>query len=257
LNETPPVPALLQRWPHRRRLLAALALALACCSALALRQVAKARTWQAFGELTARVDLQEKVVALTFDDGPSERGLAAVLPVLEQRGIKATFFLIGRTLERDPSLGSRLVRAEHEIGNHTYQHKPMLFRSLASMADEVERTDALIRRIGFRGPIHFRPPGGRKLLGLPWYLAATHRRTIMWDVDPESYVEAASDLVAYTREHVRPGSIIILHPMTRPGDETRAALPALVDGLIADGYRFVTVTELLALAERGESAQPR
>ena len=79
----------------------------------------------------------------------------------------------------------------------------------------------------------------------------------MWDVDPESYVEAASDLVAYTREHVRPGSIIILHPMTRLGDETRAALPALVDGLIADGYRFVTVTELLALAERGESAQPR
>lgn len=126
----------------------------------------------------------------------------------------------------------------------------MIFMSLASIADEVERTDAVIRRIGFRGPIFFRPPGGRKLLGLPWYLASTQRTTIMWDVEPESYVRAASDLVRYTREHVRPGSIIILHPMTEPGGETRAALPAIIDGLLLDGYRFVTVSELLALQEQ-------
>lgn len=236
------------------------ALVLALCSIgtlVAFTRITRSPDWQWCGELVSRVETTERVVALTFDDGPSEVGLNAVLPVLERRGIKATFFLIGQALERNPALGARLVREGHEIGNHTYRHKQMIFMSLASIADEVERTDAVIRRIGFRGPIFFRPPGGRKLLGLPWYLASTRRTTIMWDVEPESYVRAASDLVRYTRDHVRPGSIIILHPMTKPGGETRAALPAIIDGLLSDGYRFVTVSELLALQEHTDAVPPR
>lgn len=236
------------------------ALVLALCSIgtpVAFTRITRAPDWQWCGELVSRVETTERVVALTFDDGPSERGLDAVLPVLKARAIPATFFLIGRTLERNPDLGARLLGDGHELGNHSYSHRPMLWLSQDDIAREVESTDAILRRVGFRGPILFRPPFGRKLLGLPWYLASTQRTTIMWDVDPESYVQAASDLVAYTREHVRPGSIIILHPMTKSGGETRAALPAIIDGLLSDGYRFVTVSELLALQEHSDAVPAR
>lgn len=229
------------------------ALVLALCAIgtpVAFTRITRAPDWQWCGELVSRVETTERVVALTFDDGPSERGLDAVLPVLKARAIPATFFLIGRTLERNPDLGVRLLGDGHELGNHSYSHRPMLWLSQDEIAREVESTDAILRRVGFHGPIFFRPPGGRKLLGLPRYLADHHRTTVTWDVEPESYFSTADELVRYTRAKVRPGSIIILHPMTKPGGETRAALPAIIDGLISDGYRFVTVSELLALQEQ-------
>jgi peptidoglycan-N-acetylglucosamine deacetylase len=218
--------------------------------AFAAWQLSRARTYQLFGELVARVDTTEKVVALTFDDGPSRIGVETVLPLLQEHGIKATFFLIGQSLEENPALGMQLVAQGHEIGNHTYSHRRMVMKSAAFIAEEVTRTDELIRNTGYSGPIYFRPPNGKKLVGLPWYLNRNNRITIMWDVEPESYADVAASaekIVEHIQSRVRPGSIILLHPMALSTGPTRAALPQVLELLQADGYKFVTVSELLAL----------
>jgi peptidoglycan/xylan/chitin deacetylase (PgdA/CDA1 family) len=213
-------------------------------------QLSRSRSYQVFGDIVPRVETAEKVVALTFDDGPWKVGVDFVLPVLRARDVKATFFLMGSALEQESSLGARIVADGHEIGNHSYSHQRMVLKGQSFIAEEIERTDRLIRSIGYTGPIHFRPPYGKKLLGLPWYLSRHDRKTITWDVAPESYKEiaASSDrILEYVQDKVRPGSIILLHPMAMARTESREAVPKIIDALLAAGYRFVTVSELLSL----------
>src|SRR5262245_46608587 len=88
-----------------------------------LWQLSRARSYQLFGDIVSRVDTNERAVALTFDDGPSARGLDALLPVLRERGIRATFFVVGSELARRPALGRQLVEEGHELGNHSYTHR--------------------------------------------------------------------------------------------------------------------------------------
>ncbi|WP_067522455.1 hypothetical protein [Nocardia uniformis] len=115
------------------------------------------------------------------------------------------------------------------------------------MRDEVERTDAEIAKTGYQGPITFRPPFGKKLLTLPWYLSRHDRTTVMWDVEPDSGKRAnVAEIVAETLDRVRPGSIILLHAMYESGAASRAAIPLLAKELRARGYTFVTVSQLLA-----------
>lgn len=213
-------------------------------------RLSSARDFQFFGGLTSAVDTTEKVVALTFDDGPHPAGTAETLAVLAERDVPATFYLIGRDLEAHPDLGRDIAGAGHEIGNHTYSHERMVFVTPGFVAEEVERTDRLIRDTGYTGEITFRPPNGKKLLALPHYLAEHGRKTVMWDVEPNSYrdVDRSADATArYTAEHVTPGSIILLHGMYEGREATRQALGPLIDQVRDRGYRFVTVSELLTL----------
>lgn len=212
-------------------------------------RVSDSRTFQFYGGLTDRVDTGDKVVALTFDDGPTER-TPEVLKALAEAQVKATFFVTGQELAVYPEHGKAIVRAGHELGNHSYSHQRMVLVGGDFVRTEVERTDALIRAAGHTGEIHFRPPNGKKLLSLPRYLAAHQRQTIMWDVEPESDGTDAADPAAITRsvlEKTRPGSIVLLHVMYPVRQPSLAAVPELVAGLKERGYRFVTVSELLAL----------
>src|SRR5215207_10715085 len=121
-----------------------------------------------------------------------------------------------------------------------------------TLAGRIERTDELIRAAGHAGPIHFRPPYGKKLLALPFYLSRHDRQTITWDVAPDSDLAADADAGAITRHvlnRTRPGSIILLHVMYPSRAETMKAVPFIIEGLKREGYRFVTVSELLAAAE--------
>lgn len=207
--------------------------------------VMNSRTWQLTGHLVDRVDTDEKIVALTLDDGPSDRA-GEVLDILAAADIPATFYLNGRDLAARPELGRAIAAAGHEIGNHTYSHRRMVLVSPETVADEVERTDTEIRRTGYQGKITFRPPYGKKLWTLPNYLAHHGRTTVTWDVEPEAGNSSAEEIVAATVEAVRPGSIILLHTMYGSGAASRAAIGPIVAKLRADGYRFVTVSELLA-----------
>nr|WP_236714632.1 polysaccharide deacetylase family protein [Nonomuraea pusilla] len=231
---------------RRRAVLAAAFAGVLLLAVLGAYRLVNARTFQLAGQLTARVETAEKVVALTFDDGPDGH-TGEIVDVLARQGVRATFFVVGAQLRDRPDDGRALVAAGHELANHTYTHRRMIFVTPGTVAEEVERTDALIRAAGQRGEIYFRPPTGKKLLALPLYLARHHRHTVMWDVEPDSGRTPSPDrLVAEVRAQVRPGSVILLHPWYGTGANTRAALPALVAGLRADGYRFVTVSELLS-----------
>ncbi|HEX8352774.1 MAG TPA: polysaccharide deacetylase family protein [Pyrinomonadaceae bacterium] len=219
---------------------------------IALWQISRSPTFQFFDRLTHRVNTSQKVIALTFDDGPTPEATAQILSVLEREQVRATFFVTGAELEKYMAEGRRLVAAGHELGNHSYSHERMVLVTPSFVEREVERTDKLIREAGHQGEIYFRPPYGKKLFTLPYYLARTGRRSVTWDVDPDSYPEVAADsdkIAEYALSRARPGSIILLHVMYGSRGESLKAVKKIVEGLKARGYSFKTVSELLAAEE--------
>jgi peptidoglycan/xylan/chitin deacetylase (PgdA/CDA1 family) len=241
------------KWLSRKpTIITAVSLVVVLTAAVVLWNVSSSRTFQFFGELVHRVETGEKVVALTFDDGPDPAGAQATLDVLADRQVPATFFLNGSGLAQYPELGRKIAAAGHEIGNHTYSHERMVLVSPGFVAKEVEDTDALIRATGYRGPIHFRPPNGKKLFTLPYYLAEHGRTTVMWDVEPDSAgARTAEAIETEVLTRTKPGSIILLHSMFAGREQTRQALGPVVDGLKERGFRFVTVSALLDAARPG------
>lgn len=221
-------------------------IAILVCAAL-LWNVSKSRTFQFLGEIYSRVDTNEKVVALTFDDGPTDK-TDEILSVLRDLNLKATFFVIGGDLEKNMIEGKKIVAAGHELGNHTYSHERMVLKSIDFVQREIEKTDSLIKEAGYHGEILFRPPYGKKLFLLPYYLKQHNRKTIMWDLEPESYPEVAissENITKYVLENTKPGSIILLHVMFYSREESVKAIEGIVTGLRQQGYTFKTVLELL------------
>lgn len=204
------------------------------------------RTFQLFGGLTDRVETDQKVVALTFDDGPT-KNVDEILPLLNQYDAKATFFLIGNDIRKNPKEAEKIVNAGQQIGNHTYSHQRMVLKSPSYIKQEIEKTDKLIREAGFKGKIAFRPPNGKKLIGLPYYLNQHNRDTIMWSLEPDSYYSNATDKVNYVKRNVKPGSIILLHPMYDQTGEELKTIKGILQSLSKEGYKFITVNELLQM----------
>ena len=221
-------------------------------SAYLVFQLTKSRTFQFYGGLVNKVETTEKVVALTFDDGPG-KNTDDILRILAEGNVKATFFLTGREMEEDMDATKRIVAAGHEIGNHSYSHQRMVLKTPGFVKEEIERTDTLIREAGYEGDIHFRPPYGKRLLVLPHYLAKHDRLTIYMGIEPESYPDVATDadkIADYVVEHIEPGAIILLHVMYESRMESLASVEKIVSQLKAQGYEFVTVSELLGYGER-------
>jgi peptidoglycan/xylan/chitin deacetylase (PgdA/CDA1 family) len=198
--------------------------------------------FQVFGRLVERVETSEPVVALTIDDGPGSSA-PEVLKILDGLGVKATFFVNGNALDRSVETAASIVAAGHELGNHAYSHSRLIFHSQGFLERELTETDELIRQAGHRGTIHFRPPHGKKLFGLPYYLARTGRMTVMADVQPDSHARTATAMVRFALDRTTSGSIVLLHALGL--EASRDALPDVVVGLRQRGYRFVTISELL------------
>jgi chitin deacetylase len=235
----------------RTRLLIAIPFIL-FAGAIVLWQVSISHSFQFFGVIVPRVNTAEKVVALTFDDGPSTSGTNEILRVLDEMNVKATFFVVGAELERNMAEGRKIVAAGHELGNHSYSHTRMILVTPAFVQQEIEMTDRLIREAGYDSDINFRPPYGKKLLALPYYLSKTGRKTIMWDVEADSKPDIASDshrIIEEVRAKVRPGSIILLHVMFPSRKQSLKAVQGIIESLEREAYRFVTVSELLAVAD--------
>jgi peptidoglycan/xylan/chitin deacetylase (PgdA/CDA1 family) len=216
--------------------------------------LSRSTTLQLFGQLVARVETSDKLLALTFDDGPTHFGTDAILQVLSEQGVRATFFLVGEAMQAQPALARRMVDAGHQVGNHSWSHQRMVLRSPEYVAREIEQTNQQIRDIGFTGPIVFRPPYGKKLLTLPWYLARHDITTVTWDVDADydPGISAEPEVIAANVINlVQPGSIVLMHVMFRQRANSLAAVPLIIAGLRQRGYEFVTVSELLAHAGEG------
>ena len=151
---------------------------------------------------------------------------------------------------REP-LVRRLVAEGHEIGNHSFSHVRMTLHSAAFYDDEIQRTDAALQSAGAPRPTLFRPPYGKKLIGLPRALARSGHRMIMWDVEDPPGAETPQDYARRMVEQARPGSILLIHLMYRSNRTAREALPLIIDGLRRRGFRMVTVGALLAAGHQG------
>lgn len=209
-------------------------------------KLSKSRTFQFLDNLVDRVDTDQKVIALTFDDAPSKY-TDEVLNILKDKNINATFYCIGKNIEDYPEQAKAIVEAGNELGNHSYTHDRMILKTYSTIKNEIEKTTQLIRDTGYNGEITFRPPNGKKLIILPYYLHQHNIKTIMWDIEPDTYhPNDTQGIVDYTLNNTKSGSIILMHPFCNDAClSDREALPKIVDGLKAKGYKFVTISQLL------------
>jgi chitin deacetylase len=146
------------------------------------------RTFQFFGEIIYKINTDKKVVALTFDDGPNEN-TDEILKILKENNVKATFFLTGVGMKNNIGLTKEIIENGHGIGNHTFNHKRMIFVSYSFVKKELEDTDKIIRDCGYKGDIYFRPPNCKKLFVLPYYLNKNNRLTFTWNIESDSIEE--------------------------------------------------------------------
>ncbi|MGM0803947.1 MAG: polysaccharide deacetylase family protein [Bacillota bacterium] len=215
--------------------------------AYSVLKLSSSRDFQFFGGLVTSADTAEKVVALTFDDGPTDN-TDEILLILKEEGVKATFFVTGREIEENLKEAKKIVAEGHELGNHSYSHERMVLKTPSYIRNEIESTDKLIRKAGYEGKIHFRPPYGKKLIGLPYYLDKHDRKTILWNIEPETYPEIASDstkIVKHVSRNIQPGSIILLHVMYDSRTESMKSVKGIITDLKAKGYTFKTVSEMV------------
>ena len=189
-------------------------------------------------------------LSLTFDDGPHGKLTPKLLDLLGRRGVKCTFYVIGRNVEAYPDIARRIVAEGHEIANHTWTHPQLSRLSAARVADELRRThDKVLEVTGVR-MTNLRPPYGAFNDSVRRVAFDRHGYdTIMWSVDPLDWKFRNSSRV--TRELVKgaaPGAVLLCHDIH---PSTIAAMPATLDQLLGRGFRFVTVAELMAMDKSG------
>ena len=193
---------------------------------------------------------EEKYVALTFDDGPSGKYTRRLLKGLYDRDAKATFLLCGYRLKQYPDLADQLLEQGHEIGIHGYSHGNMKTMTRTEIAKEIMDTQALLPEDC--KALFMRPPGGCCSDAVMQVARARGLAVLGWSVDPRDW--ATSDVIAIDTavvEQVKDGDVVLLHDMT---DSSVDAALAIIDHLQAQGFTFVTVSELAFL--RRETIKP-
>lgn len=191
------------------------------------------------------------VLALTFDDGPHPELTPRLLDILREKGVRATFFVLGSNVAKYPEIARRIVAEGHEIANHSYNHPALTKLSAARMNDEVGKTCDVIEQATGRRPLNMRPPYGALNATVEHALLQNYGLNIvLWSVDPLDWkrpgaAEVARRLVA----GARPGAILLAHDIH---PTTVDAIPEVITQLKSQGYMFATVGQLRALQEAAE-----
>lgn len=189
---------------------------------------------------------EEKCIALTFDDGPHPRYTARILDLLEKYDIKATFFMIGSNVKNYPELAKRVAEEGHEIGSHTYSHPHMLGITPLRLIEEIKETEAVLLENGIPRPTLFRPPEGYRTKEQCHVLSDAGYRVVVWSLDTHDWKSTpSSDIVRFVIDNVKGGDILLFHDYISGQNTTITALEQIIPKLLADGYRFTVVSELL------------
>ena len=207
------------------------------------------------GNIIRQVKLSsdKKVIALTFDDGPSPNATAKVLDILKENNVKATFFLIGRNLKNFPQIAQQVVADGHAIGNHTWHHWHRQLIGFTA-AREIEDTASLIYKTTGVKTTLFRPPNGFLNNGLADYALKEKDAVVLWSIDSGDWRNrgiSVEGLINHVLEKANPGAIVLMHDGGGDRSLTVQALPKIIDGLKERGYQFVTVPELLQMQDQG------
>jgi peptidoglycan/xylan/chitin deacetylase (PgdA/CDA1 family) len=203
--------------------------------------------------VVTRFPTKEKVAALTYDDGPHPTYTPELLDILDKYHVKATFFMIGQEMEKRPDIVKDVVARGHVIGNHTYTHpRDMEADTDAQLIRELELCEEVIERLTGKRAHLFRPPRGL-IDGAVFTIAEEEGyRTILWTVCADNHNAPTPDLMAQrVLRLMRPGGIVLAHDGTFPSRwKDVEATPLIIEGLKKQGYRFVTIPELLRTARR-------
>jgi peptidoglycan/xylan/chitin deacetylase (PgdA/CDA1 family) len=194
----------------------------------------------------AQVRVDQPYIAMTFDDGPSAENTPRLLEMLKQRNVKATFFLIGQNAASNPDIVRRILADGHEIGNHSWTHPQLSKLSDDRVTAEITQTQDVIKDTSGFTPSLLRPPyGAITPRQREWVENRFGLNIILWSVDPLDWKRpGASVITQRILSQVRPGAIILSHDIHK---QTVDAMPATLDGLIAKGYKFATVSQLIAM----------
>ena len=194
------------------------------------------------------VNTSHRVVALTFDDGPHPEFTPRLLDILRAEGVRATFYVIGRSVETYPDIARRIVSEGHEIANHTWSHPALPGVGAARLNKEIASTTEVIQRVTGRRPTNMRPPYGAINDRVRESMFKDHGLdVIMWSVDPLDWRRPGAAVVRQRLvDGATPGGILLAHDI-HPG--TIEAMPGTIRDLKAKGYGFATVSQLLALQE--------
>jgi len=200
-----------------------------------------------FGRALARLPRGARDVAITFDDGPNPVATPRILDVLKAEGVVATFFLLGKHVDRWPELARRVSAEGHTIGNHGYYHRKLHVRGPAYVRDDLSRGAESIRKATGRVPLLFRAPHGFRN---PWVSSIARsmgQRTVGWTLGVWDSARPGADAIARRAvQGVGSGAVLLLHDgdgYDPDGDRTQTAdaLPVIIRDLRAQGYRFVAV----------------
>jgi peptidoglycan/xylan/chitin deacetylase (PgdA/CDA1 family) len=190
------------------------------------------------------VKITQKTLAMTFDDGPHPSLTPKLLDILKERNIKCTFFLIGNLVKIYPAIVRRIIAEGHEIGNHTWTHCSLTSRSDEQIRSELKKSEDAVYEVAGVRPHLMRPPYGAINTRIKDLMFSEFGySTIMWSVDPQDWRRPG--VAAVTSRLVNgahPGAIMLSHDIHPP---TITAMPAMFDQLLAKGYQFVTVSQLL------------
>ncbi len=185
-------------------------------------------------------------IALTFDDGPHPKKTDAILDLLEEYDIRATFFIIGQNAMYYSAPLKRIAALGHEIGNHTFCHDGVAKMSAVMVEKELRDTETVIFELTGYPVRLFRPPEGTCSENILKAARQEDYKVVLWTVDTKDWaLESAEKIIKNVEEHVRNGSILLFHDYTLPGAHTLEALQKLIPSLLEKGYEFVTVSELL------------
>lgn len=209
------------------------------------------------GEIVWEVSTEDKVVALTFDDGPDPKQTPAILDLLDQYQAKATFFVIGNRVNQFPELLKQTSLKGHEIGNHTYNHTYFNARNAASLFDkEVTRTEETIYNATGKHSVLFRPPGGfyNNII-----VKSSHNKGMQvilwsWHQDTRDWARpGVNQIVNKVLNNLHSGDIILMHDHVEGSTQTTLALKTILPEIQKRGYRCVTISELM---KHQKHAQP-
>jgi peptidoglycan/xylan/chitin deacetylase (PgdA/CDA1 family) len=187
-------------------------------------------------------DFAPKLAALTFDDGPHPEYTERLLAILKDENVQATFFVVGKQVERHPELAQRIFQEGHELANHTFNHPDLRRLSPQAVQEELEKTEAVVASITEQHMRFFRPPGGQYNREVQETAADLGYAMALWTVLPQDHARPESQVILdRVLKGISNNGVILLHSGV---ENTLAALPEMIRDLKAQGYQFVTLSQM-------------
>lgn len=202
------------------------------------------------GQIVWEIKTEEKIVALTFDDGPHKKYTTQILDILAKYNAKATFFIVGQNAEKNPEVISRMYKEGHELANHTFTHP--LRTNVPNLLKEIKQTDETIQKITGYAPTLFRPVEGQYSDAMIEAISKEGYKVVMWSwhLDTLDWKSPGTNRIVNTvLKGVKEGNIVLFHDGGGNRKQTVEAMDSILAELEKQGYQFVTVSELLDMQQ--------